>query len=102
VNVPVYVLRTHFYVYRYAYVFLRDRLSIFNTIQHSIGCLVVFSWYDVITCESRQIIGAQFQTLFSTVFLLFDVPQYSNRFDYIKDIRPAVYFNNQNIIAYHL
>jgi len=20
-------------------------------IQHSIGCLVVFSWYDVITCE---------------------------------------------------
>jgi len=28
---PVYVLRTHFYVYRYAYVFLRDRLLIFNT-----------------------------------------------------------------------
>ena len=25
--------------------------SIVN-IQHSIGCLVVFSWYDVITCES--------------------------------------------------
>jgi len=45
--------------------------------------------------KSKQIIGAQFQTLFSTVFLLFDVPQYSNRFDYIKDIRPAVYFNNQ-------
>jgi len=20
-------------------------------IQHSIGCLVVFSWYDIITCE---------------------------------------------------
>jgi len=45
--------------------------------------------------KSRQIIGAQFQMLFSTIFLLFDVPQYSNRFDYIKDIRPAVYFNNQ-------
>jgi len=28
---PVYVLRTHFYIYRYAYVFLRDRLSIFIT-----------------------------------------------------------------------
>jgi len=52
--------------------------------------------------KSKQIIGAQFQMLFSTVLLLFDVPQYSNRFDYIKDIRPAVYFNNQKIIAYHL
>jgi len=52
--------------------------------------------------KSKQIIGAQFQTLFSTVFLLFNVPQYSNRFDYIKDIRPAIYFNNQIIIAYHL
>ena len=28
---PVYVLRTHFYIYRYACVFLCDRLSIFNT-----------------------------------------------------------------------
>jgi len=52
--------------------------------------------------KSKQIIGAQFQMLFSTVFLLFNVPQYSNRFDYIKDIRPAIYFNNQIIIAYHL
>jgi len=52
--------------------------------------------------KSNQIIGAQFQTLFSTVFLLFDVPRYSDRFDYIKDIRPAVYLNNQKIIAYHL
>jgi len=67
---PVYVLRNHFYVYRYA--------------------------------KSKQIIGAQFQRLFSTVFLLFDVPEYSNTFDYIKDKRPAVYFNNQKIIAYHL
>ena len=67
---PVYVLRNHFYVYRYA--------------------------------KSKQIIGAQFQTLFSTIFLVFDVPQYSNRFDYIKDIRPAIFFNNQKIIACHL
>jgi len=34
--------------------------------------------------KSKQIIGAHFQTLFTTVFLLFDVPQYSNRFDDIK------------------
>jgi len=46
--------------------------------------------------KSKQIIGAQFHTLFSAVFLLFDVPEYSNTFDYIKDTRPAVYFNNQN------
>jgi len=52
--------------------------------------------------KSKQIIGAQFQTLFSTIFLLFDVPEYSNTFAYIKDTRPAVYFNNQKIIAYHL
>jgi len=52
--------------------------------------------------KSKQVIGAQFRTLFSTVFLLFNVPGYSNRFDYIKDIRPAIYFNNQKIIAYHL
>jgi len=62
----------------------------------------VFSWNDVILAKSKQIIGAQFQTLFSEVFLLFYVPQYSDRFDYIKDIRPAVYFNNQKIIAYNL
>jgi len=43
----------------------------------------------------KKIIGAQFQTLFSTVFLLFDVSEYSNTFDYIKDTRPAGYFNNQ-------
>jgi len=52
--------------------------------------------------KSKQIISAQFHTLFSTVFLLFNVPEYSNTFDYIKDTRPAVYFNNQKIIAYHL
>jgi len=52
--------------------------------------------------KSKQIIGAQFHMLLSTVFLLFNVPQYSNRYDYIKDIRPAIYFNNQKIIAYHL
>jgi len=46
--VTVYVLRTYFYVYRYPYVLLRDRLSTLNT---QLGCLVVFSWYDVITCE---------------------------------------------------
>jgi len=34
--------------------------------------------------------------LFSTIFLFFDVPQYSNRVDYINDIRPAIYFNIQN------
>jgi len=39
-------------------------------IQHSIGCLVhglvVFSWYDVITCESSV---HTFRRFFSTIFL---------------------------------
>jgi len=52
--------------------------------------------------KSKQIIDAHFQTLFSTIFLFFDVPQYSDRFDYIKDIQPAILFNNQQIIACHL
>jgi len=52
--------------------------------------------------KSKQIIDRSFKRFFSTIFLFFDVPQYSNRFDYIKDIRSAVYFNNQKIIAYHL
>jgi len=41
------------------------------------------------------------QALFSKNFYIFDVLQYSNRFEYIKDIRQATYFNNQKIIAYH-
>jgi len=36
--------------------------------------------------KSRQMIHVHFQTLFSTIFLFFGVPRYSNRFDYIKDI----------------
>ena len=75
-------------------------------IQHSIGCLVVFSWYDVITCiaKSKQFIGAHCALLdaFSAIFLSFDVPQYSDGLDYITDVRPAIYFNNQKIVAYHL
>jgi len=52
--------------------------------------------------KSKQVIGVHIQTLFSTIFLFFDVHQYSNTLDYIKDIRQAIYFNNQPTIAYHL
>jgi len=74
-------------------------LSIFNT-QSAVW--LCFPGMTSSLAKSKQIIGAQFQTLFSTVFLLFDVPEYSNIFDYIKDTLPAGYFNNQKIIAYHL
>ena len=47
VILPVYVLRTYFCVYRYACVIARSLVNI----EHLIGCLVVFSWYDVITFE---------------------------------------------------
>jgi len=49
-----------------------------------------------------RIIGAHFHTFFFYNILIFDVPQYSQIFHYIKDIRPAIYFDNQKIIAYHL
>jgi len=51
--------------------------------------------------KSKQIIGAHFQTFFLKI-LIFDVSQYSHIFHYIKDIRPAIYFDNQKIIPYHL
>jgi len=51
--------------------------------------------------KSKQIISAHFRTFFYN-FLIFDVPQYLDIFDYIKDMQPAIYFNNQKIIAYHL
>ena len=44
--VTIYVLRIYFYVYRYAYVLLRDQLSTLNRL---FGCLS--SWYDVLTCK---------------------------------------------------
>jgi len=42
--------------------------------------------------KSKQIIVRTFKCFFLQVSYFFDVPQYSNRFAYIKDIRPAVYF----------
>ena len=36
-----------------------------------------------------------FRRFFSKIFLFFDLPQYSKRFDYIRDRRRASYFNNQ-------
>jgi len=62
--------------------------------QHSIGCLLVFSWYDVITCEKYTNHRCALSDAFFYNFLIFDVPQYSNRCNYIKDIRPAICFNN--------
>ena len=58
----MYVLRTYCYIYRHTYVVAR---SIVN-IQHSIGCLVVFSCYDVITCQSSM---HTFRRFFCTIFL---------------------------------
>jgi len=75
VILPVYVLRTYFYVYHYAYVLLRDQLSTFNTEQAVWLC---FPGMMASLMKRKQIIGAHFQTLFSTIFLFFDVHQYSN------------------------
>jgi len=47
-------------------VLLRDRLLTFNT-QQAVDCL--FSWYDVITSKSKQIIGCALSDVFSKIFL---------------------------------
>ena len=44
--------------------------------------------------KSKQITGESTFRRFFYNFLIY-VPQYSNVVDYIKDIRPAIYFNNQ-------
>jgi len=64
-------------------VLLHDQLSTFNT-QYAVW--LCFPGMMSFLPKSKQIIGAHFHMLFSTIFLFFDVPQYSNRFDYIKDI----------------
>ena len=48
----------------------------YSTLNSPFGC---FPGMMSSLAKSKQIIGAQFQALFSAVFLLFDVPQYSNR-----------------------
>jgi len=73
-------------------VLLHDRLSIFNTQQAVWLC---FPGMTSTLAKSKQIIGAHFQTFFSTILLFFDVPQYSNICHDIKEIRHAIYFNNQ-------
>jgi len=95
----VYVLRIYCYIYRHIYVLLRDRLSTFNT--------QLAVWFIVWLCFPGMTSSlANHRCTLSYVFfyniLIFDVPQYSHIFHYIKDIRPAIYFDNQKIIAYHL
>jgi len=73
--------------------------------QHSKNQIAVWLCFpDMMSslAKSKQVISAHFQTFFYIIFLFFDVPEYSNRFDYIKDIRPAIYVINQKIITYHL
>ena len=95
-----FVLRTISTFNRYAYCVVAR--SVVN-IQHPAGCLLVcFPGMTSLLPKVNRSSGAHFQTFFSTIFLFFDLPQYSDRFDYIRDRRRAIYFNNQKIIAYHL
>jgi len=66
-----FVLRTYFYVYRYACMLLR---LVVNTQQ---AVRLLFSWYDVNhhLQKVNKSSGAHFQTLLSKIFLFFDVPQ---------------------------
>jgi len=70
VILPIYVLRTYFYVYRHAYVLLRDRLSIFNNQQAVWLC---FPGMTSSLAKSKQIINTHFQTFFLqySYFLMF-------------------------------
>jgi len=52
--------------------------------------------------KSKQIIGVQFQTLFSTVFLLFDVPHIQTDLIILKTFDQQFTLTTKKIIAYHL
>ena len=57
-------------------------------IQHSTGCLIVcFPGMTSLLPKVNKSSGAHFQTFFSKIFLFLDLPQYSNRFDYIRGRR---------------
>ena len=95
-----FVLRTISTFNRYAYCVVAQ--SVVN-IQHSTDCLIVcFPGMTSLLPKVNRSSGAHFQTFFLKNFLFFDLPQHSNRFDYIRDRRRSTYFNNQKIIAYHL
>ena len=79
---------------------IRDSLcnvarSVVN-IQHSTGFwLFVFLVWCHHLHRVNKSSDAHFWTLFSKIFLFFDVPQYSNRFNYINERWRAIYVNNQ-------
>jgi len=88
-----FVLRTISTFNRYAYCVVARPVV---NIQHSTGCLIVcFPGMTSLLAKVNRSSGAHFQTFFSKIFLFFDLPQYSNRFDYIRDRHRAIYFNNQ-------
>jgi len=95
-----FVLRTISTFNRYAYCVVAR--SVVN-IQHSPGCLIAcFPGMTSLLPKVNRSSGAHFQTCFYIILSFFALPQYSNRFDYIRDRRRTSYFNNQKIIAYHL
>jgi len=65
-------------------------------IQQAVPLFVFLVWcHHLQLARSKQIIGCTlWDAFFSKILLFCDVPQYSNRFDYIKD-RRTIYFNNQ-------
>ena len=89
-----FVLRTISTFNCYAYCVVARSVVKHSTLNRLFDSL--FSWYDVITSKSKQIIGCALSDVFSKIFLFFDLPQYSNRFDYIRDRRRAIYFNFNN------
>jgi len=64
-----------------------------STLNRLFGC-VFLVWCHYLRKVNKSSVHP-FKRFFSTIFIFFDVPWYSNRTDYIKDIRPAIYFHNQ-------
>ena len=85
-----FVLRTISMFNRYAYCVVA-RLVV--NIQHSTGCLIVC--FPGMTSLLPKVCALS-DVFFLKIFLFFDLPQHSNRFDYIRDRRRSTYFNNQN------
>jgi len=95
-----FVLRTISTFNRYAYCVVA-RSVVNNNTQQLLDCL--FSWYDVITSKSKQIIGCALSDVFSKNFLIFLI-FLNMQIDMIileTDVEQFT-LTTKKIIAYHL
>ena len=97
VVLPAYVLRTNFYVYRYAYLLLRDWMSTLNRL---FGCVFLVLCHHLRKLNKLSVrTFKRFFLQFSYFLMLINIQK---DLIILKTYDQQFYFNNQRRIAYHL